>query len=476
MPIVQPYVPTYITVHLGAPSSNAQNVVVSFQDYIKNVASSEIYPTWDESALYANIYAQISYALNRVYTEFYRSQGYNFDITSSTAFDQKFIAGRNIFDNVSRIVDEIFNDYIRRIGFVEPLAAKYCNGTTVTCEGLSQWGSQNLAEQGLNSIEILYNYYGDNIEIVRNAPIQDVLSSYPGTPLQIGSSGPSVSVIQTELNFISQNYPAIPKVYPVDGIFGEKTANAVRVFQEVFNLTPDGIVGKATWYKLVYLYTGLKQLSELNSQGQRIFGISLSYPDAISLDDQGEKVTISQFILNIIRDFYSNLPFIKVDGYFGPETQRAVEDFQNNNGLPVTGVINDQTWEVMYQQYKGIVDTVMSTNRLNLPATVQYPGTVLESGSRGDDVRQLQEYLNTVYLAYPQITPVNPTGFFGTNTRQSVIDFQKFAGLPQTGRVDEETWNRLTELYLDVVAGKNPSPRQYPGYDMSLGDRDDNAS
>lgn len=474
MPIIRPYVPTYITVHLGAPSSNAQNVVVSFQNYIKNVASSEIYPTWDESALYANIYAQISYALNRVYTEFYRSQGYNFDITSSTAYDQKFISGRNIFDNISRIVDDIFNDYIRRIGFLEPLAAKYCNGTTVTCEGLSQWGSQNLAEQGLNSVEILYNYYGDNIEIVRNAPIQDVLSSYPGFPLQRGSNGASVSVIQTELNFISQSYPAIPKVYPVDGIFGEKTEKSVRAFQNVFNLTSDGIVGKGTWYKLVYLYTGLKRLSELNSQGQQIFGISLAYPDAVSLGDRGEKVTISQFILNIIRSFYSNLPAINIDGYYGEETKKAVEDFQRNNGLTVNGVINDQTWEIMYRQYKGIVDTVMATKRLNVPQVKQYPGTVLQLGSRGEDVRQLQEYINVIYLAYPQISSVNPTGFYGNNTRQSVIDFQRFSGLPQTGTVDEETWNRLTDLYLDVFSGKNASPAQFPGYDMSLGDKDDN--
>ena len=209
MPTVIPYVPQRITVHLGPPDSDAPNVTVNFVDYVKNVASSEIYPTWEESALRANILAIVSFALNRVYTEFYRSRGYDFDITNSTAYDQFFVNGRSYFDNVARIADELFNDYLRRPGFVEPLAAKFCNGTTVTCEGLSQWGSQNLALQGYNSTEILRSYYG-NVEIVNNASVQGITTSYPGTPLRRGSSGPSVVVIQTELNRISQSYPAIP--------------------------------------------------------------------------------------------------------------------------------------------------------------------------------------------------------------------------------------------------------------------------
>ena len=171
MPTVIPYVPQRITVHLGSPSSNAANVTVPFSDYVKNVASSEIYPTWDESALRANILAIVSFALNRVYTEFYRSRGYDFDITNNTAYDQAFVNGRSFFENISRLVDELFNDYLRRPGFVEPLAAKFCNGTTVTCEGLSQWGSQNLAQQGYTSNQILRSYYGD-IETVINAPIR----------------------------------------------------------------------------------------------------------------------------------------------------------------------------------------------------------------------------------------------------------------------------------------------------------------
>ena len=222
MPSITPYIPQNITVHLGTPSSDAENVTVSFSDYVKNVASSEIYPTWDESALRANILAIVSFALNRVYTEFYRSRGYDFDITNSTAYDQFFVNGRSFFSNISQLVDELFNDYLRRPGFVEPLAAKFCNGTTVTCEGLSQWGSENLAQQGYNSVQIIRSYYG-NVEIVNDAPVAGITSSYPGRPLRRGTSGPSVVTTQVMLNRISQSYPAIPKIPSVDGIFGAQT-------------------------------------------------------------------------------------------------------------------------------------------------------------------------------------------------------------------------------------------------------------
>ena len=277
-----PYIPQRITVHLGPPDASAANVTVNFVDYVKNVASSEIYPTWEESALRANILAIVSFALNRVYTEFYRSRGYDFDITSSTAYDQFFVNGRSYFENVSQLVDELFNDYIRRQGVVEPLAAKFCNGTTATCEGLSQWGSQNLARQGYNSVQILRSYYG-NIEIVNNAPVQNVTTSYPGRPIRRGFTGPSVVVIQIELNRISQNYPAIPKISTVDGIFGAQTEAAVRKFQEIFGLTVDGIVGQATWYALVRLYTAVVGLGELRSQGVRYYGISWANSNPIQL-------------------------------------------------------------------------------------------------------------------------------------------------------------------------------------------------
>ena len=401
MPTVIPYVPQSITVHLGAPSAYAANVTVPFSDYVKNVTSSEIYPTWDESALRANITAIVSFALNRVYTEFYRSRGYSFDITSSTAYDQAFVNGRSFFDNISRLVDDLFNDYLRRPGFVEPLAAKFCNGTTVTCEGLSQWGSQNLAQQGYDSVSILRSYYG-NVEIVNNAPIRGITSSYPGTPLRRGSVGPNVVVIQVELNRISQNYPAIPKIPTVDGIFGSRTENSVRAFQRIFGLAEDGIGGKATWFELVRLYTGVNSLAELRSQGQQFYSISWAYPDPIQEGNYGTKVRHLQYMLSVLSSFIPEIPAVTVDGIFGPATKNAVIAAQRRFGLPQTGAVDDATWDEIYDQFSGIEtaalrSTVTFPYPSNTPASrqrysqtstmTQFPGQDLRAGSQ-DPVRQ----------------------------------------------------------------------------------------
>ncbi len=374
--VVTPSIPQYITVHLGSPDSNAQNVTVSFPQYIKNVASSEIYPTWNDSAIYANIYAQISYALNRVYTNFYPSRGYDFDITSSTAYDQKFIQGRTIFENISRIVDQIFTDYIRRIGRIEPLAAKYCNGTTVTCEGLSQWGSEYLARQGYNSMGILQYYYGDDIELVEDTPITDIRSLYPGYPLRRGDSGDPVTVIQRELNTIGRNYPAIPRV-DVDGIFGESTERAVRTFQQIFGLTSDGIVGQATWNRLVMLYTGILRLAELDSVGVTIFGSSLEYPEALRLGDENDYVATLQYFLAVISEFYDTVPSVPITGYFGELTQQAVIAFQRTVGIVADGVVGRRTWDELYRAYDGVQNTVLIPD-INIK---NFPGTTISTNS-----------------------------------------------------------------------------------------------
>ena len=358
MPAVIPFVPQNITVHLGTPTSDATNVTVSFADYVKNVASSEIYPTWEESALRANILAITSFALNRIYTEYYRSRGYDFDITNSTAFDQAFVNGRSIFENISRLVDDLFNDYLRRPEFVEPLAAKFCNGTTVTCEGLSQWGSQNLALEGYNSIEILRSYYGD-VETVVNAPIRGNRSSYPGTPLRVGSTGPNVVVIQASLNRISQNYPAIPKVPVADGIFGSKTEASVKAFQKIFDLTPDGIVGQNTWYALVRIYTAVTKLSELRSQGQQFYSISWAPPNALQLGDTGEKVKLLQYMLAMLSEYIPEIPPVAVDGIYGKATRAAVLAAQRRFRLPETGVVDPETWQAIYGQFSGIENTTL---------------------------------------------------------------------------------------------------------------------
>ena len=351
MPIIIPYVPRTITVHLGLPEQWAENVTVSFPDYVKNVASSEIYPTWEPAAIRANVLAIISFALNRVYTEFYPSRGYDFQITSTTQYDQKFIRGRNIFENISQVVDEIFNDYIRRQGYIEPLAAKFCNGTTSTCNGLSQWGSQELAQEGQNSIEILRHYYGDNIELVVDAPIQDITNSYPGTPMRMGAVGQNVAMFQSMLNRISQNYPAIPKISPVSGVFEEDTRDAVRTFQRIFNLDPDGVVGKATWYKMVYLYGGILQLAELVSQGQRFVTVQFQFSGPLEEGDSGPEVGILQYMLALLAQFDSSLSPITVDGEFGPSTTRAVRTYQQLVGLTPDGNVDETTWNSIYSNF-----------------------------------------------------------------------------------------------------------------------------
>lgn len=471
---VFPTIPEKITVHLGPRDSDAPNVTVDFIDYIKNVASSEIYPTWNEAAIRANIYAQISYALNRVYTEFYRSQGYDFDITNSTATDQKFIYGRNIFENIDQIVDEIFDSYIRRIGFIEPLAAKYCNGTTVTCEGLSQWGSENLANQGYSTFEILQYYYGDNIELVTDTPVANVEASYPGFSLRRGNGGRDVALIQVALNRISQNYPSIPKIYPVDGIFGEQTENAVRRFQSIFNLTPDGIVGKATWYKIISLYVGITRLSELSSEGQTYYGSNLKFTDTLSLGAQGEKVFILQYFLNVLSEFIDYIPPVAIDGVFGESTRNAVIAFQEYAGLTPDGVAGERTWNLLYNGVRGIVNSLGIDFDANISTYVSYPGAPLSVGSSGDNVVTLQNYLNYISLSYRGIPFVSPTGYYGEQTANSVTSFQRRFGLPQTGVVDEATWNLIGETYLNLINEINVNTTQFPGRNIVEGDSDFN--
>lgn len=390
MPVITPYIPETITVHTGPANQWAENVTVSFPDYIKNVASSEVYPTWNEAALRANILAQISFALNRVYTEYYRSRGYDFDITGSTTTDQKFIKGRSTFENIDRLVDELFDSYIRRKGTVEPLSARFCNGTTVTCDGLSQWGSEELAQQGYDSIDILRFYYGDDIELVVDAPIQGMQNSYPGTPLRRGDSGDYVTVLQVMLNRISQDYPAIPRITPPDGIFGNRTENAVREFQRIFGLTPDGIVGKATWYKLVALYVGVTDLSELLSEGQRYYQIRpASDGNPIQEGDTGLEVTGLQYFLSIISQVNPGFSRLNIDGDFGPATRNAVITAQRYFGLDPTGRVNLATWLSIYDEYLAAAKVLQNDVRLptapqdirNVLLSGQFPGYDLRYGS-----------------------------------------------------------------------------------------------
>ncbi|MBQ3599834.1 MAG: peptidoglycan-binding protein [Lachnospiraceae bacterium] len=257
-------IPEYIIVHDGPPSDNtAQNYYVKYKDYIKNVASSEIYATWPEATIIANILAIQSFTLNRIYTEWYRNKGYNFNITTSTAYDQKWVNNRNIFQRISEIVDSIFDQYLARPNITQPILTQYCDGNRVSCPNwLSQWGSKTLGDQGYSASEIIRYYYGDNMYIAQAEEISGIPSSWPGKNLTIGSTGSKVAQLQNQLNVISRGYPLIPKIVE-DGVFGQSTANAVKIFQGIFDLPETGIVDFPTWYKISEIFVGVSRIAEL---------------------------------------------------------------------------------------------------------------------------------------------------------------------------------------------------------------------
>ena len=372
----QVVIPNPITVHLGAPSASATNVQVPFTDYIKNVASSEIYPTWPDAALRANIYAIITFALNRVYTEWYRNKGYNFDITNNTAYDQYFVYGRAIYDSISKIVDEIFNEYVRRSGQNAPYFTSFCNGTTATCQGLSQWGTVSLANRQLTPLQILRSYYPNDIEIAETNTITGIVSSYPGAALRMGSTGLDVQTIQTYLNRIRRNYPAIPAITDNAGVFGDSTRAAVSAFQRIFNLTSDGIVGKATWYKISSIYTAVARLGELDSEGNTL-GIGTVPPSAtLRQGSTGQDVITLQYLLNVIGEYYPGIPRITQDGIFGSGTRQAVIAFQNQMGLSPDGIVGARTWNALYDTYLGIGENSPSPGTGTFSYTVKSGDTL----------------------------------------------------------------------------------------------------
>lgn len=438
-----PVVPETIIVHLGRPDRPAENVEVTFADYIKNVASSEIYPTWPEEAIKANILAQISFALNRIYTEWYPSRGYDFDITSSTQFDQAFVNGRDVFGNISDLVDEIFNDYLVREGQINPLFAQFCSGTTVTCDGLSQWGSVTLANQGYDAMGILRYYYGDGIRLVENAPVGAVEGSFSGIPLELGSSSNDVYTIQMELNRIRQNFPAIPRIPEVDGIFGSETQAAVQAFQRAFNMPVTGVVDKGVWYRIRQIYTSVKRLADLQGEGIKLSEATPLYPTTLTVGDTGISVTTVQYYLNVFAYFNQYIPMVPIDGIYSQQTADAVAAFQQQYGLEVTGITDRDTWLKMLEVYRGILSMVQGSyeGRIDL-----YPGFVLSQGMEGPEVSALQQYLVAIAGQDPDIAATEVTGYFGPLTEQAVLAVQQKYGIPESGNVGALTWNTITYL------------------------------
>ena len=438
-----PTIPTEIVVHLGAPDEAAKNISIPFIDYIKNVASSEIYPTWPEAAIEANILAQISFALNRIYNEWYPSRGYSFDITSLPAYDQSYIEDRQVFDAVSRKVDDLFNNYAYRKGQIQPLNAIYCDGKSTTCEGLSQWGTVSLANQNKTPLEILRHYYGDDIEIFENAPTGELIGVYPGYPIELGNAGDKVRVIQRELNRISNNYPAIPKIPKINGVFGTYTEDSVKKFQEIFNLEVTGIVDYATWYKIKYVYNAVKRVNDIYSEGileeEEIF----DYGNSLKYSDVGLGVEVLHYVLRAIAYFDPDLPTLKLNSVYNDNTKTMVINFQNKYALPATGEVDATTWNKIVEVYEGIIK--------NLPSKYAkyedefFQGRLLALGMDGEDVRIIQKFLLKICQKFKNIPGVRVSGIFDDIMERSVKKLQSIFDEEVTGVIDPVTWYNIVE-------------------------------
>ena len=453
-------IPKNITVHLGKPAASARNVTVSFRRYIANVASSEVYPTWPESALRANIHCQISLALNRIYTEWYPSRGYSFNITNSTSYDQYYVHGRTVFDVMVRLTDDIFNTYLRKTGTVDPYYSEYCDGKSVTCPGLKQWGTVTLAKQGKTPLQILKYYYGSNIEIVRTNNIQAIPQSYPGSPLRQGDSGTAVFTLQRQLNRIAKDYPFFGKL-TVDGVFGPRMASTVKTFQRQFNLTADGVVGRQTWYKISYIYVSVKDLAELTSEGETSSG-TLSDGSwggtALRTGSTGSAVEQVQFWLNTLAQYESAIPSLAVDGRYGAATASAVRAFQRRYGLTVDGMVGRETWNAIYNEFRSIQSDNGTPNA--------YPGTALREGASGQNVRLVQFWLKIAHTVYSRLNDLTVDGRFGAATTAAVKRFQTYFGLTSDGVVGRTTWNKMYEVYNDIankLLSSSLRPGEYPG-------------
>jgi len=443
-------IPENITVHLGSPTEEAENITVPFIDYIKNVASSELYPTWPENALRANIHAIVSIALNRVVLQWYRSRGYQFDITNSTQYDQAYVKGRGTYESTDRIVDEIFNDYVAKNGQILPLFTTFCDGRVTQCNGLYQWGTVDLANQGYSPMDIIKYYYGEDIYLVENVPSGEAGLSYPGEPIKLGDSSLFVLSLQLVLNRIAKNFPAIPEITPVNGYFGDTTEAAVREFQRVFNLPVTGIVDKGTYYKVSAISAAVSKLAELTGQVSLNKEIIERSRLAILQGDIRPSVDLLQYFLNVLSVYYKSIPSVAYTGVFDTQTRVALIEFQKRMGLPITGILDRETGDLLFRTAYGILRT-LPPQEIILPI-IRYPGIEFRKGMglEHPPVFLIQQALNYISLTIPLIPPISEEGIFGEETENAVIAFQNIFGLEPTGVVNEATWNELVRVYQEL--------------------------
>lgn len=444
MAIRLPVIPNEIVVHLGDPDQNARNISVPFAEYIKNVASGEIYPNWPIDAIKANVLAQISFALNRIYNEWYPSKGYDFDITSSPKYDQSFVENRQFFENISHVVDDLFNDYLVKDGQIQPFFATYCDGRVTKCNGLSQWGTVTLANQGKSPLQILKNYYG-NVNIIYNAEVGDNTRTFPGFDVELGTSGNFVKMLKMQLNRIGQNYPAIPVILDDSNFFTVETEAAVKKFQEIFNLNVTGVVNKATWYRIKYIYNAVKKINDLYSEGISINEATYDFNEDLRLGDTGEYIRVVNYLFNVISYFDSSIPFLDLKGdVFTKDTETVVKAFQKRYGLPESGIINAETWKNVRSVYRQTIRNVPSEYYTVLNEF--YPGRFLSRGMTGDDIINLQKFLYIICKNTKSIPGVVVNGNFDSLTEQSVKSIQRRYSLSETGVVGPAVWYRIVEL------------------------------
>ena len=494
-------IPEFITIHIGEPSECGEILTIPFIDYIKNVSCCCVYPTWREEALRANIYAITSFALNRIYTNWYKSRGYGFEITNSRKYDQMYVKGRTLFRNVCDIVDEIFDSCIKVEGFNQPFLAK-CENLSKEDRCLSRWGSLDLAEDGLDALEILKKYYGDNIKVENVTSIEGIRRPYPGKPLSFDSVGDDVKFIQRSLNIIGKKYTGIDKILQEDGIYGENTEKAVKNFQSIFNLKRDGIVGPNTWKKIYLVYSLIK----------KIFGSDNDIEDTeqdslpLKLGSRGELVKTVQEDLNYVLSKYNFYKELKVDGIYGPKTKKAVIYFQEIFRLIPDGIVGKETLDRLEYVKKNLkkLDYVFSNKALindeksQIESEEDTRRVSISFGDVGDDVRQLQKELNNLGKLYDFLEPLKEDGIFGENTKRVLEKFQEKFGLPVTGVFDGENLrklmsikkaaNELEDLRNSLKNGKmeddNKKPREveklitpfkkefsmkYPNFDINYG-------
>ena len=413
--------------------------------------------SWPEEALRANIIAQVSLALNRIWTEWYPSRGYSFNITGSPGYDQAYVNGRTVFAVMERLTAELFSTFVQRSGDAEPYFTEYCDGKTVTCPGMKQWGTVDRAREGMNALQILRYYYGSRVQLVTTDNIAAIPSSYPGSPLRRGSTGTNVRILQKQLSRIARDYPSFGKP-AVTGTFDEVTENSVKKFQKQFSLTADGVVGRATWNKVSFIYVSVKDLAELTSEGETAEGTQSAggWPGTVlRRGSTGSSVEQVQFWLSDLAQFDSSLVRVTVDGSYGAATERAVRTFQQKQSLTADGAVGQRTWNALYTAW---VDA-----QSDLGGTA-WPGTALRRGAAGMEVRLVQFWLRLAADNYSALRTVAVDGSYGAATVSAVEAFQTLFGLTADGVVGRSTWNKLKEVGLAVankIVAANVAPGQF---------------